>query len=121
MIGFVTSCKSDDTGTTPPEMIAIDTDGDGIFDEQETLNGTNKNNPCDPKTNSGYTGFDADNSTWLAADCDTDGITNAQELTDNTDPFIDETKDTDGDGVHLIFKRLLMERIRIALVTLRTR
>jgi len=95
---FFTACKSDDT-TTPPEMIDIDTDGDGILDEQETLNGTNKNNPCDPKQNSGYTGFNADNTTWLAADCDTDGITNAQELTDNTDPFVNEIKDVDGDGI----------------------
>jgi len=99
LVVFITafaSCKSDDTPITP---VNIDTDGDGIFDEQETLNGTNKNNPCDPKQNSGYTGFNADNTTWLAADCDTDGITNAQELTDNTDPFVDETKDTDGDGM----------------------
>ena len=91
------SCKSD--STDPGPIVDIDTDGDGILDEQETLNGTNKNNPCDPKQNSGYTGFDADNTTWLAADCDTDGITNAQELTDSTDPFVDEAKDTDGDGV----------------------
>ena len=91
------SCNSDDTANTP--VVDIDTDGDGIFDEQETLNGTNKNNPCDPKQNSGYSGFDADNTTWLAADCDTDGITNAKELTGNTDPFVDEVKDTDGDGI----------------------
>lgn len=94
-LGF-SSCKSDDYTTTP---VDIDTDGDGIFDEQEILNGTNRNNPCDPKQNSGYTGFNANNSTWLAADCDTDGITNAQELSDQTDPFVDEAKDTDGDGV----------------------
>lgn len=90
------ACKSDDGSSVSAD---IDTDGDGISDEQEVLDGTNKNNPCDPKPESGYTGYDANNSIWLAADCDTDGITNAQELTDNTDPFVNESKDTDGDGV----------------------
>ena len=90
-------CKSDSTDTEP--IVAIDTDGDGFLDEEEVLNGTSKNNPCDPKPATGYTGYDANNTIWLGADCDTDGITNAQELTDGTDPFIDEQKDVDGDGV----------------------
>lgn len=90
-------CKSDSTETEA--MADIDTDGDGVFDEREVLNGTSKNNPCDPKPATGYTGYDADNNIWLGADCDTDGITNAQELTDSTDPFLDEQKDIDGDGI----------------------
>ena len=90
------ACKSDDGTSSSAD---VDTDGDGITDEQETLNGTNKNNPCDPKPSSGYTGYDFNNATWLGADCDTDGISNAQELSDNTDPFVNESKDSDGDGV----------------------
>ena len=90
-----TSCKADDTSNAP---VDLDTDGDGILDEQEILNGSNMNDPCEPKQGKGYTGFMADNSIWLAADCDTDGITNAQELTNETDPYVDEVSDSDGDG-----------------------
>ncbi len=89
-------CKTDND----PDLISdIDTDGDGIPDSEEILNGTNKNNPCDPKPESGYTGYNVDNTVWLGADCDLDGITNAKELTDGTNPFVDELKDTDGDGI----------------------
>lgn len=93
----VTGCKSDSTETEP--IVEMDTDGDGIFDADEVLNGSNKNNPCDPKPASGYVGYNKDNTIWLGADCDTDGITNAQELADSSDPFVDEIKDADGDGI----------------------
>ncbi len=90
-------CKSDSTETDP--IVDVDTDGDGILDADEVLNGSNKNNPCDPKPASGYSGYTADNTIWLGADCDTDGMTNAQELAEGTDPFVDEFKDADGDGI----------------------
>ncbi|MBC6998170.1 hypothetical protein [Cytophaga sp. FL35] len=92
----IVACKSDSGGDS---TIDLDSDGDGITDEQEELNGTNKNNPCDPKPTSGYTGYDANSTVWLAADCDIDGISNAQELTDGSDPFLNESKDSDGDGI----------------------
>ncbi|SDE52903.1 conserved hypothetical protein, HNE_0200 family [Pricia antarctica] len=95
-LAFV-GCKSDSTETDP--IIDVDTDGDGISDTDEVLNGSNKNNPCDPKLASGYSGYDKANTIWLGADCDTDGITNAQELVDGSDPFVDELKDGDGDGI----------------------
>lgn len=81
-------CKSDSTETDP--IIDIDTDGDGILDADEVLNGTNKNNPCDPKPASGYSGYDRNNTIWLGADCDVDGMTNAQELENNTNPFVED-------------------------------
>ncbi|CAM3615119.1 hypothetical protein [Zobellia roscoffensis] len=89
---LLSACGSDDSGTP-------DTDGDGIFDQQEVMDGTSKNNPCDPKQAAGYTGYDSDNTIWLGADCDTDGVTNSEELANGTDPYVNETKDTDGDGV----------------------
>ena len=52
---LLVSCKSDDTGDNP--VVMLDSDGDGILDEQEEANGTNKNNACDPEQSSGYTGF----------------------------------------------------------------
>ena len=91
-------CSSEDSAEPEP-MVDVDTDGDGIFDAEEVLNGSSKNNPCDPKPASGYTGYNIDNTIWLSADCDTDGITNAQELANSSDPFVDEQKDADGDGI----------------------
>ena len=90
-------CKSDDPSDRPEAI--LDADGDGILDEQEMANGTNKNNACDPLQNSGYTGFDATSSIWLASDCDKDGITNGVELSASTDPYVDQITDTDGDGI----------------------
>jgi len=95
VLGIV-SCKSDDATVV---VVDVDTDGDGILDKQELANGTNKNNACDPPQNSGYTGFDSTNTTWLASDCDIDGVTNGDEISNNTDPYVDEVTDTDGDGV----------------------
>ena len=96
MVLFV-ACGSDDSGT--PSTSDMDTDGDGILDSKEVLDGTSKTNPCDPKQNSGYTGYDVDNAIWLGADCDTDGVTNSEELANGTDPYVNEIKDSDGDGI----------------------
>ncbi len=65
----------------------IDTDGDGIFDSQEVLNGTDKNNPCDPVHDSGYTSYNPENLIWLGGDCDGDGISNAAEISANGNPY----------------------------------
>lgn len=89
------SCKSDDS-TLPVE---IDSDGDGVIDNQEIMDGTNKNNPCDPVRSSGYVGYDAQNTVWSAADCDGDGINNADELENSTDPYFSDIQDSDGDGI----------------------
>jgi len=90
-------CNSDDPSDRPE--VDFDADGDGISDAQEIENGTNKNNACDPAQNSGYSGFDATNSIWLASDCDLDGITNGDEISASTDPYVDEITDSDGDGI----------------------
>lgn len=90
-------CGSDDPVDRPEAV--LDADGDGILDEQEMANGTNKNNACDPVQSSGYTGYDETSSFWLASDCDKDGITNGDELSDSTDPYVDQITDTDGDGI----------------------
>ncbi len=98
LCGFlIVGCKSDDPSDRPE--VVLDSDGDGILDEEEIANGTNKNNACDPAQVSGYMGFDDTSSVWLASDCDKDGITNGDELSDGTDPYVDQITDTDGDGV----------------------
>ncbi len=69
----------------------IDTDGDGIMDKQEISIGTDKDNPCDPVQNSGYTSYDSLNILWSVADCDNDGINNSDELSNATNPYFNES------------------------------
>jgi len=58
----------------PAVVIPVDTDGDGVTDDQEILNGT------DP----------------MSADSDGDGVSDAEELERGTDP---NSADSDGDGL----------------------
>lgn len=67
----------------------IDTDGDGIFDSQEISDGTDKNNPCDPAHDLGYASYNPLNLLWLAGDCDSDGLINADELSSDSNPYGD--------------------------------
>ncbi|MGB5436687.1 MAG: gliding motility-associated C-terminal domain-containing protein, partial [Maribacter sp.] len=61
----------------------LDSDGDGVTDDQEILDGTDPNNPCafnfesitEPQTGN-----------YLVADCDGDGVTNGDEIADGTNP-----------------------------------
>jgi gliding motility-associated-like protein len=89
-----------------------DTDGDGVTDGQEALDGTNPNDPCSllVKNQTLPTG-----AIWNTADCDGDGVTNSKEKQDSTDlndscesnpshvtlPFSDTflAGDCDGDGL----------------------
>ncbi|MDF4222609.1 gliding motility-associated C-terminal domain-containing protein, partial [Maribacter sp. M208] len=85
----ITNGAEDANGTDPYNN---DTDGDGIPDNTDN----NALDPCDPIQMAGYTGYDASNAIWAAADCDLDGVTNGTEETNGTDPY---NEDTDGDGV----------------------
>ena len=89
----------EDTNGTDPYLASGDTDGDGIDDDNEVNSGTDLNNPCDPVQAAGYTGYDAGNAIWAAADCDSDGLTNGVEDTNGTDPYL-ASGDTDGDGIN---------------------
>ena len=64
-----------------------DTDGDGVPDEQEVIDGTNPNDACDFILASVSMTPSID---WTNSDCDNDGIINGEEIT--------EGPDTDGDG-----------------------
>ena len=81
------SCTSDPSEDF--EDFDIDTDGDGIFDSQEVLAGTDRNNPCDPSHDVDYTGFNPSNLLWMAGDCDGDGVINTDELSSGSNPFGD--------------------------------
>ncbi|MBU2996835.1 DUF11 domain-containing protein, partial [Cellulophaga baltica] len=90
-------CDSDgidngDEDTNGTDPYNNDTDGDGVPDNIDT----DSLDPCSPTQAAGYIGYDATNSIWSAADCDSDGIDNGDEDTNGTDPY---NNDTDGDGV----------------------
>ncbi|MGB5554981.1 MAG: hypothetical protein WBM83_10015 [Flavobacteriaceae bacterium] len=72
-----------------PDDYEIDTDGDGITDDQEILDGTDRNNPCDPAQRSGYAAYDPLNLLWSASDCDNDGVNNGDELAIGNSPYGD--------------------------------
>ena len=65
----------------------LDTDGDGISDGQEALDGTDPNNDCDS----------VGGTPVGTGDCDNDGLTNDEEATAGTDPNL---ADTDADGIN---------------------
>ncbi|MBX7050476.1 MAG: tandem-95 repeat protein [Flavobacteriales bacterium] len=82
----ITSNIANITVTVNSVIDAVDTDGDGISDDDENTAGTDPLDPCDPNINALATN-----------DCDNDGLDNAGEIlagTDNTNP------DTDGDGLN---------------------
>ncbi|MBW8244164.1 hypothetical protein K1F50_15250, partial [Muricauda oceani] len=97
-------CDDDGDGLTNGEEAVLgtdpddpDTDGDGVDDGQEVTDTDDPLDPCDPTQAAGYSGYDATNTIWAAADCDGDGVTNGDEDTNGTDPY--DNTDTDGDGV----------------------
>jgi len=72
--------NDEETGTDP---LNPDTDGDGVTDSTELLDGTNPNDPCD---------YVFANQTltpsleWESLDCDGDGLTNLEESSNGSNP-----------------------------------
>ena len=81
----VTATVTVDVGNCLAEPLA-DCDGDGITNEDETNNGSNPADGCDP-----------DAGAIASADCDNDGLTSTEEDTAGTNPG---DSDTDNDGVN---------------------
>ena len=106
-----------------PNFRDLDADGDGVLDSIEYhVDSTNAYDACDfvlynalnqLQSDTSGTGFASASAQWLAADCDQDGVSNYQEILDDTDPLdicsfdpsssVDSTvwkiSDCDGDGV----------------------
>ena len=61
-----------------------DSDGDGVTDDQEVLDGTNPLDPCSFILASATL---SPNAAWNAADCDGDGVTDGTEVADRTNPL----------------------------------
>jgi gliding motility-associated-like protein len=88
------ACVDIDTdGDGTPNRLDLESDGDGVLDTTEKADGTDEKDFCkfvlahQTATTS---------AAWNVADCDNDGVTNADELTDGTNPL---NPDSDGDGV----------------------
>ncbi|TKD56513.1 gliding motility-associated C-terminal domain-containing protein, partial [Flavobacterium sp. ASW18X] len=89
-------------------IISVDSDGDGLNDNEETLLGTDPNNPdsdgdgiSDGQEVADETNpledCDSNGGTALgASDCDEDGLTNDEEASLGTDPY---NPDSDNDGL----------------------
>lgn len=80
------ACSQDDTEEVNPD----DLDGDGVTNQQETVDGTDPNRGCDYIASNQF--FPATSQTWRNGDCDGDGVTNGDEI----DPDGNNTNDKDG-------------------------
>jgi len=74
-------------------IIRIDSDGDGVADDIEEADGTDATDSCDFVISSQT---ETPSEAWNNADCDNDGVTNAEEVIDGTNSL---KADSDGDGV----------------------
>ncbi len=89
-----TACTDIDTdGDGTPNRLDLDSDADGVLDAAEKVDNTDEKDSCDFVLEHQTEPTDA---AWNAADCDNDGVSNGDELTDGTNPL---NPDSDGDGV----------------------
>lgn len=100
-VGFIsttTSCGGSEPVVQEQPKPPLDSDGDGISDEEELKLGLNPNSAdTDGDGLSDYDEINRYNTDPLKADTDGDGLTDGEEvLTYKTNPL---NKDTDGDGI----------------------
>lgn len=81
----------------------VDSDGDGVLASAETTDGTSDSDPCDFVLASAT---ETPSSAWDAADCDSDGVSNGQEVIDGTDPLVHNSaslSDLMADGIKVSY------------------
>ncbi|MEY8848113.1 hypothetical protein AB9K26_04825 [Psychroserpens sp. XS_ASV72] len=83
--------SNDDTQEEETEQVnPNDIDGDGVTNQQEVVDNTSPDDPCDFRQSSQY--YPSISNAWKALDCDGDGVTNWKEL----DPDGDNTVNNNG-------------------------
>ena len=87
---LVTACQTDDSNEGVEQINPDDLDGDGVTNQQEAVDNTDPNNPCDFLMNSQY--YPSVSNTWKNHDCDGDGVSNWKEL----DPDGNDTVEDNG-------------------------
>lgn len=107
---LVNGCESTTRLAITPSVLLnqCDTDGDGVNDEQEMLDGTLANDPC--SYNAANQIYANTTPAWRLLDCDVDGLTNGEEVTGVNDPSTPanpagnmsnpQVADTDNDGLN---------------------
>jgi hypothetical protein len=91
------------SAVTATVATCLDTDGDGVSDAQEAIDGTNPNDGC--SYNAASQVLASTSAAWAAADCDNDGTPNGTDTQPinpclpNANSLACPTGDTDGDGV----------------------
>ena len=78
------------TATVTITVVSMDTDGDGVSDAQEAIDGTSPTNSCDYKATSQTL---PTSTAWQAADCDGDGTPNGTD-TKPLDPCVNNGTST---------------------------
>lgn len=88
-----TESNDSDGDGVEDDMDSKDSDGDGVEDNTENTDNTDPLNNCSFVITSQTL---TPNSEWEEADCDSDGLTNAEEIQNDTDLL---KSDTDDDGI----------------------
>lgn len=89
----------DDIELIYPTSAPVDSDGDGVTDSDEQNDGTNSSDLCSFNLSSQTL---APSATWESTDCDLDGVSNADELLNGTDPLV-ELSELNNDGISVYF------------------
>ena len=84
LLFYTTSVDINDIHLWLRPVTCLDTDGDGVLDEDEENDGTDPEDSCDFFLSSQSV---APSDEWLNIDCDGDGVTNQDEVDDSTDPL----------------------------------
>lgn len=103
------ACASDDNASEEEtqQVNPNDLDGDGVTNQQEIIDNTGPNNPCDYKTSSQF--FPSISNAWKALDCDGDGVSNWKELDPDGDNIVQNNRTDTLNGCSLNIEDVNLE------------
>jgi len=89
-IGFGCASEDDSSEEETEQVNPDDLDGDGVTNQQEVVDNTGPNNPCDYRSGSQY--FPSISNSWKSLDCDGDGVSNWKELDPDGDNIVQNNR-----------------------------